>query len=81
MKKTIRSFGQIDGLLGLDPLTEAHRRKIREMILALAEAELKELLAAQPYERTGERQGYRHGNSTFDLETHPCRILLHVSQN
>ncbi len=61
MRKAIRSFGQMEGLLGPDPLTEALRGKIREMILALTEAELKEVLAAQRYEPSAERQGYRHG--------------------
>lgn len=69
MEKTIQSFGQMEGLLGPDPLTEALRGKIREMILALAEAELKEVLAAQPYERTGVRRGYRHGKKLRWLTT------------
>lgn len=61
MRKSIGSFGQMEALIGPDPLTEALRGKIREMILALTEAELKEVLAARPYERNAERQGYRHG--------------------
>jgi hypothetical protein len=48
----------METLLGADPLTEALRGKIREMILALTEAELREVLAARPYERRAERQGY-----------------------
>ena len=39
------------------------------MILALTEAELKEVLAARPYERTGERQGYRHGKMSRWITT------------
>ena len=54
-------MGQREGLLGPDRLTEALRGKIREMILTLAEAELSEVLAALPYERKGERRGYRNG--------------------
>ena len=42
-------------------MTEALRGKVREMILTLAEAELSEVLAVLPYERKGERRGYRNG--------------------
>ena len=48
-------------LFGPDRLSEALRGKVREMILSLAEAELSEVLAALPYERKGERRGYRNG--------------------
>ena len=61
MGKSIQSFGQMEGLLGPDRLSEALRGRVREVILKLAEAELAEVLAAQPYERNGERRGYRHG--------------------
>jgi len=61
MREGIQSLGQREGLLGPDRLTEALRGKIREMILSLAEAELSEVLAALPYERKGERRGYRNG--------------------
>lgn len=69
MRKSIRSFGQMEALMGPDPLTEALRGKIREMILALTEAELKEVLAARPYERSAERQGYRHGRKLRSITT------------
>lgn len=69
MRKTIRSFGQMEALLGPDPLTEALRGKIREMILALAEAELREVLGARPYERSAERQGYRNGRKLRSITT------------
>lgn len=69
MGKAIGSFGQMEALLGPDPLTEALRGKIREMILALTEAELREVLAAQPYERSAERQGYRHGRKLRSMTT------------
>ena len=62
MGKRIQSVEQMEALLGPDPLSEALRGKIREMILTLAEAELSEVLAALPYERKGERRGYRNGN-------------------
>ena len=61
MRKGIQSVDQMEGLLGPDPLSEALRGKIREMILTLAEAELREVLAASPYERNGARRGYRNG--------------------
>jgi len=51
----------MEGLFGPDRLTEALRGKVREMILTLAEAELSEVLAVLPYERKGERRGYRNG--------------------
>ena len=61
MREGISSFGQMEGLLGPDRLSEALRGKVREVILTLAEAELREVLAAFPYERNGERRGYRNG--------------------
>jgi putative transposase len=61
MRKGIQSVDQMEGVLGPDPLSEALRGKIREMILTLAEAELREVLAASPYERNGLRRGYRNG--------------------
>ena len=69
MRKSIRSFGQMEALMGPDPLTEALRGKIREMILALTQAELREVLAAQPYECSAERQGYRHGRKLRSITT------------
>jgi transposase-like protein len=54
-------LGQREGLFGPDRLSEALRGKVREVILTLAEAELSEVLAALPYERKGERRGYRNG--------------------
>src|SRR5512138_1145019 len=61
MEKSIQSFGQMEGLFGPDRLSKALRGKVREIILTLAEAELSEVLAALPYERKGERRGYRNG--------------------
>lgn len=69
MRKAIQSVGEMEALLGPDPLTEALRGRIREMILKLTEAELREVLAAQPYERTAERQGYRHGKKSRSITT------------
>ena len=61
MREGTQCFGRMEGLLGPDRLSEALRGKIREVILTLAEAELAEVLAAQRYERKGERRGYRNG--------------------
>jgi len=69
MREATRSVRQMEALLGPDPLTEALRGKIREMTLALTEAELREVLAAQPYERSAERQGYRHGRKRRSITT------------
>ena len=63
------STAEMEGLLGPDPLTEALRGRIREMILALVEAEVTEVLAAKPYQRDAGRQGYRHGTVTRSLTT------------
>jgi hypothetical protein len=53
MGKSTQCLGSMEGFFGPDQLTEALRGKVREMILTLAEAELAEVLAAQPYERKG----------------------------
>lgn len=69
MRKGTQSLGQMEGLLGPDRLSEALRGKVREMILTLAEAELAEVLAALPYERNGERRGYRNGKRERSIST------------
>lgn len=61
MRKSTQYVGPMEGFFGPDQLTEALRGKVREMILTLAEAELSEVLAVLPYERKGERRGYRNG--------------------
>jgi putative transposase len=61
MQESTQSVGQMEGLFGPDRLSEALRGKVREIILTLAEAELREVLAAMPYEGKGERRGYRNG--------------------
>lgn len=61
MGKSTQYVGPMEGFFGPDQLTEALRGKVREMILTLAEAELSEVLAVLPYERKGERRGYRNG--------------------
>ena len=61
MRDNTQSFRPMEAVLGPDPLTEALRAKVREMILCLAEAELAEVLSARSYERSHQRRGYRNG--------------------
>lgn len=68
-KQCTRTAGKMEALWGPDPLTEALRAKVREMILTLVDAELTEVLAASPYERTGERRGYRNGSKARSITT------------
>lgn len=69
MKQSTKSDKKMEGLFEPDPLSEALRGKIREMIFALVDAELTEVLAALPYERTDARCGYRNGNKVRSLST------------
>lgn len=63
------SLQKEEELFGPDPLTEALRGKIREMIMTLVEAEISEVLIAASYERTAERKGYRNGSKSRMLST------------
>jgi putative transposase len=69
MQEGIQFLGQREGLFGPDRLSEALREKIREVIWTLVDAELAEVLAAQPYERKGERRGYRNGKRERSIST------------
>ena len=69
MGKSIQSVDEKEALLGPDPLSEALRGKIRELVMTLAEAELREVLAAMPYERSGARRGYRNGKRERSMST------------
>jgi putative transposase len=69
MEVTTQSFGPMKDLLGPDPLSEALRGQIREMILTLVEAELSQVLAAVPYQRVAERHGYRNGTRQRSIST------------
>ena len=60
---------KMEAWIGTDPLTEALRGKVREMIMTLVEGELEEVLAAMPYERNWIRRGYRHGRKRRSLST------------
>jgi len=68
-KECTPSVIKMEDLMGTDSLTDALREKVREMILTLAETELTEVLAALPYERTGNRKGYRNGSKQRSLTT------------
>ncbi len=72
------STSEMEGLLGPDPLTEALRGRMREMIVELVEAEVTEVLAATRYQRGTGRQGYRHGTVTRSLTTGFGRTRLPV---
>ena len=65
-------------LLGRDRLTEGLLGKIREMIWALADAELTEVLAAGRYARAEGRRGYRHGSKRRELTTGLGRTTIHM---
>ena len=69
MGEGIQRMGAMEELFGRDRLTEALRGKVREMIMALAEAELAEVLAAGSYERSEGRRGYRNGKRQRSIST------------
>ena len=69
MGEGIQRLGAMEELFGRDRLTEALRGKVREMIMALAEAELAEVLAAGSYERSEGRRGYRNGKRQRSIST------------
>ncbi len=54
---------------GPDHLTAALRARIQEVIITLVEGELAETLAAQRYERTPGRRGYRNGSEVRTITT------------
>ena len=68
-KRCTLSVRKMEELMGSDFLTNALRKKVREMILTLVDAELTEVLAALPYEHTGNRNGYRNGSKHRNLTT------------
>ena len=69
MGEGIQRWGAREELFGGDRLSEALRGKVREMIMALAEAELAEVLAAGSYERSEGRRGYRNGKRPRSIST------------
>jgi putative transposase len=69
MREGTQCFGGMEDLFGRDLLSEALRRKVREMIFTLAEAELGEVLAARPYQRNSDRRGYRNGKRERSIST------------
>ena len=69
MGESIERLGAMEELFGRDRLAEALRGKVREMIMTLAEAELAEVLAANSYERSAGRRGYRNGKRRRSIST------------
>lgn len=69
MGEGIQRLAAMEEIFGRDRLTEALRGKVREMIMALAEAELAEVLAAGSYERSEGRRGYRNGKRQRSIST------------
>lgn len=67
--QSTRSLRGMEAILSSDPLTEALREKVRELIETLIEAEVTEVLAARPYQRSERRRGYRHGRTGRTLAT------------
>ena len=69
MGEGIQRLAAMEEIFGRDRLTEALRGKVREMIMALAEAELAEVLAAGSSERSEGRRGYRNGKRQRSIST------------
>ena len=69
MRDSNQRLGAMEELFGPDRLAEALRGKVREMIMTLAEAELAEVLAANSYERSTARRGYRNGKRQRSIST------------
>jgi transposase-like protein len=59
-------------------LREELRTAIREALMDVAAEELAAALGAERYQRTGERQGYRHGTVTRHITTQSGRITLEL---
>ena len=69
MGEGIQRLGAMEELFGRDRLSEALRGRVREMIMAFAEAELAEVLGAGSYERSEGRRGYRNGKRQRSIST------------
>ncbi len=67
---------ELTELLGPDPLTEALREKIRDVLATLFDEELTQVLAAAKGERTASRCGYRHGTKARELTTGLGKVQL-----
>lgn len=78
MEESTQYFGRMEDLFGPDRLSEVLRSRVREMILTLAEAELGEVLAAQPYERRSDRRGYRNGKRERSISTGLGRAVIEL---
>lgn len=80
MRKSIESLDQWEALLGPDPLSEVLRGKVRELIFTLVEAELREVLAAMPYECNGARPGDRHGKRKRSMSTGLGQTVIELAR-
>lgn len=69
MGESNQRTGVMEELFGGDRLAEALRGRVREMIMALVEGELAEVLAARSYERSDARRGYRNGKRQRSIST------------
>ena len=63
------SSPEIAELLGPDPLTEALRGKVRDLLATLFDEELTQVLGAAKGQRVATRCGYRHGEKARTLTT------------
>lgn len=69
MQEPIRDDEAREVGLGPDPLSEALRSDLRARVERIIREELREALAADPYERTPERRGYQHSPRERTLTT------------
>src|SRR3989337_3709829 len=63
------SSPEIAEVLGPDPLTEALRGKVRDLLATLFDEELTQVLGAAKGQRVATRCGYRHGEKARTLTT------------
>ena len=63
------SSPEIAELVGPDPLTEALRGKVRDLVATLFDEEVTQVLGAAKGERVATRCGYRHGEKARMLTT------------
>lgn len=70
--------GLLEETIGAGALREDMRAIVREALIEIAEEELAEALGADRYQRTGTRQGYRHGTVTRQVTTSTGRLSLEL---
>jgi transposase-like protein len=64
------------GVFQEDPLTEALREKVGEMIQGILKEEIDAILGAGSYQRVQERLGYRHGTERRSISTSLGRTMI-----